>query len=84
MEEIQHFESVTQYNAFNNNSTLHPLVSTVHLDKAAPRHNRKLRYVFYTVFLKKINCGDLRYGLAHYDYVEGSLIFLAPGQVIGQ
>lgn len=84
MEEIQHFESVTQYNAFNNNSTRHPLVSVVHLDKADPRHNRRLRYDFYTIFLKKIHCGDLRYGLANYDYEEGSLIFLAPGQVIGQ
>ena len=35
-------------------------------------------------FLKKIKCGDLRYGLSHYDYEEGTLIFLAPGQVIGQ
>ena len=43
-----------------------------------------MRYEFYTVFLKKIHCGDLRYRLNNYDYEEGTLIFLAPGQVIGQ
>ncbi|MDS1032762.1 helix-turn-helix transcriptional regulator [Porphyromonadaceae sp. NP-X] len=84
MDTIINFESIKEYNAFNNQETLHPLVSVVHLDNADPRKNRPLRYSFYTVFLKKIKCGDLRYGLSNYDYDEGSLIFLAPGQVIGQ
>ena len=84
MEEVLNFDTIHKYNVFNNNKTLHPLVSVVHLDKAAPRHNRRLRYEFYTIFLKQIYCGDLRYGLGNYDYEEGTLIFLAPGQVIGQ
>jgi len=84
MEDIISFENIKEYNAFNNNETLHPLVSVVHLDKAAPRRNRRIRYEFYTIFLKQIYCGDLRYGLGNYDYEEGTLIFLAPGQVIGQ
>ena len=84
MDTIINFKSIKEYNDFNNQETLHPLVSVVHLDKANPRQLRKLRYSFYTVFLKKIMCGDLRYGLSNYDYEEGTLIFLAPGQVIGQ
>lgn len=84
MEDVLNFSSIKQYNSFNNNETLHPLVSIVDLSKADPRVSRRLRYEFYTVFLKKIHCGDLRYGLNNYDYEEGSLIFLAPGQVIGQ
>jgi len=84
MDETISFKNIKEYNAFNNNETLHPLVSVVHLDKADPRQNRRLRYEFYTIFLKKIHCGDLRYGLHNYDYEEGTLIFLAPGQVIGQ
>jgi len=84
MEDILNFNNVKEYNAFNNQETLHPLVSVVHLENAAPRRNRRLRYEFYTIFLKKIHCGDLRYGLNIYDYEEGSLIFLAPGQIIGQ
>jgi len=84
MEEIINFRNIHEYNVFNNNETLHPLVSVVDLEKAHPRQLRRLRYDFYTIFLKKIHCGDLRYGLNHYDYEEGTLIFLAPGQVIGE
>lgn len=84
MDDILNFSSIREYNVFNNNETLHPLVSVVHLDKAEPRKLKRLRYEFYTVFLKKIHCGDLRYGLGNYDYEEGTLIFLAPGQVIGE
>lgn len=84
MEQVVNFDTINKYNVFNNNKTSHPLVSVVHLDKAAPRQNRRFRYEFYTVFFKKIYCGDLRYGLGNYDYEEGTLIFLAPGQVIGQ
>ncbi len=84
MDTIINFSSIKEYNDFNNQETLHPLVSIVHLDNASPRQLRRLRYSFYTIFLKKIKCGDLRYGLSNYDYEEGTLIFLAPGQVIGQ
>lgn len=84
MDDVKNFASIKEYNAFNNNKTLHPLVSVVDLEKAGPRQSRRLRYEFYTVFLKKVRCGDLRYGLGNYDYEEGTLIFLAPGQVIGQ
>jgi len=84
MDDILNFSTVKEYNAFNNNMTLHPLVSIVDLEKADERQYRRLRYDFYTIFLKKIHCGDLRYGLNNYDYEEGTLIFLAPGQVIGQ
>ncbi|RQO66301.1 AraC family transcriptional regulator [Pedobacter sp. KBW06] len=84
MEETVNFAKISEYNAFNNQETLHPLVSVVHLDKAEPRQLKRLRYEFYTVFLKQIKCGDLRYGLNNYDYEEGTLIFLAPGQVIGE
>lgn len=84
MDDILNFSTVKEYNAFNKNETLHPLVGVVHLDKADPRKLSRMRYEFYTVFFKKIHCGDLRYGLGNYDYEEGSLIFLAPGQVIGE
>ena len=43
----------------------------------------RMSYGFYAVFLKEVKCGDLRYGRNYYDYQEGTLVFLAPGQVIG-
>jgi AraC-like DNA-binding protein len=38
---------------------------------------------FYTIFLKDVVCGDIVYGRHTYDYQEGTLVFLAPGQVAG-
>lgn len=84
MDDIVNFKRIKDYNDFNNVGTLHPLVSVVNLQNALPRQYRRLRYEFYTIFLKQIKCGDLRYGLNNYDYEEGTLIFLAPGQVIGE
>jgi len=83
MDKILRFESVSDYNAFNNNETLHPLVSVVDLSKAAPRQGSRMYFGFYTVFLKDVKCGDLVYGRHTYDYQEGTLVFLAPGQVAG-
>ena len=45
-------------------------------------HHRQ-RFGFYAVFLKEIKCGDMRYGRNFYDYQEGTLVFLAPGQIVG-
>lgn len=84
MENSTDFNNIHQYNVFNNNETLHPLVSVVDLSKADPRHHRRTRYDFYTIFLKKIHCGDLKYGLGNYDYEEGTMVFVGPGQVIGE
>lgn len=83
MENVRRFESVNDYNAFNNNETLHPLVSVVDLSKAHPRQGSKMYFGFYTIFLKDVKCGDLVYGRHTYDYQEGTLVFLAPGQVAG-
>lgn len=82
MENITRFETIKDYNAFNNNETLHPLVSVVDLSKASPRQASNMYFGFYTVFLKEVKCGDLRYGNTTYDYQEGTLVFIAPGQVV--
>lgn len=83
MDNIRRFETVSQYNDFNNHETLHPLVSVLDLSKASPRQAQTIFFGFYTVFLKEVICGDLRYGKNTYDYQEGTLVFIAPGQVLG-
>ncbi|UFH57231.1 AraC family transcriptional regulator [Spirosoma sp. KNUC1025] len=83
MDTLRRFETISEYNAFNNNETLHPLVSVVDLSKANPRQGSRMYFGFYTVFLKDVKCGDLVYGRHTYDYQEGTLVFMAPGQVAG-
>ena len=83
MDTLRRFETISDYNAFNNNETLHPLVSVVDLSKASPRQGSMMYFGFYTIFLKDVKCGDLVYGRHTYDYQEGTLVFLAPGQVAG-
>lgn len=82
MDNLRRFETVSDYNAFNNRETLHPLVSVIDMSKAAPRKASIMYFGFYTVFLKEVKCGDLRYGKNTYDYQEGTLVFIAPGQVV--
>jgi len=82
MDNIRRFETVNDYNAFNNKETLHPLVSVIDMSKASPRQASNMYFGFYIVFLKEVKCGDLRYGKNTYDYQEGTLVFIAPGQVV--
>lgn len=83
MDYIRRFETINDYNVFNNNETRHPLVSVVDLSKAAPRQGSRMYFGFYAVLLKDVKCGDLVYGKHTYDYQEGTLVFLAPGQIAG-
>lgn len=83
MAELIRFETINDYNVFNNNETLHPLVSLVDLSKASPRSGSRMYFGFYTIFLKEVKCGDMVYGRHTYDYQEGTLVFLAPGQIAG-
>ena len=82
MESLRRFETVNDYNVFNQKETLNPLVSVIDLSKAAPRHASNMYFGIYTVFLKDVKCGDLRYGRHTYDYQEGTLVFIGPGQVV--
>lgn len=87
MERIYRFDTVCEYNALNNHETLHPLVSVIDFSKANPRSwggEKKVRLNFgmYCIFLKDVKCGDLKYGRNYYDYQEGTLVFVSPGQVL--
>lgn len=82
MEKIIHFNSIRDYNSFNKNETLHPLVSIVDLSKADIRQQYKMNFGIYCVILKDVKCGDIKYGNNYYDYQEGTLVFFAPGQVV--
>lgn len=83
MDTLRRFEIINDYNVFNNNETRHPLVSVVDLSKADRRTGSRMYFGFYSVLVKDVKCGDLVYGRHTYDYQEGTLVFLAPGQIAG-
>jgi AraC-like DNA-binding protein len=87
MEPIFRFDTVSEYNTLNNHETMHPLVSIIDFSKANPRSwgaekNVRINYGLYCIFLKDVKCGDLKYGRNYYDYQEGTLVFVSPGQVM--
>jgi AraC-like DNA-binding protein len=87
MEGIFRFDTVKEYNDLNNHETFHPLISIINFSNANPRtwgkdKNVRINYGLYCIFLKDIKCGDLKYGCNYYDYQEGTLVFVSPGQIM--
>lgn len=83
MSDVVRINTVSEYNHLVGQETLHPLVSIVDFSKAEPFCYFRMQTGLYTIFLKDIKCGNMTYGLGSYDYEEGTLLFLAPGQVYG-
>lgn len=81
--ELLNITTVTEYNDMLGVETLHPLVSVIDLSKAKPMKHMKHTFSFYVVFLKDEKNCELIYGRQRYDYQKGSVVCLAPGQVIG-
>lgn len=84
MDEITKIETIDQYDQLFGLETLHPLVNVIDFSKST----KTVEYIrmntgFYSLFLKDANCGDLRYGRKYYDYQEGTVVCMAPGQVSG-
>jgi AraC-like DNA-binding protein len=86
MEKVVNINNISDFNAANNHKNLHPLVTVLDYSKANPRdwgevESIKFQYGLYSVILKDVVCGDMRYGRHYYDYQAGTLVFFAPGQV---
>lgn len=84
MKNIYRIEAVNDYCKLNGIETLHPLVSVIDFSKTESYYSDHTHFYYgvYAVFLKDINCGDLIYGRNKYDYQEGSLVFVSPGQML--
>lgn len=82
-DKIRNIATIAEYNAMFGAETLHPLISVVDMSKSAPLRHERHTFGFYTLFLKDVKCGDLRYGRHYYDYQEGTIVCIAPGQVVG-
>lgn len=81
MQQVIRFDTVKQYNDHERVETLHPLVSFVKFNETPKLLKLKAYFGVYAVFLKLEKCGELTYGCQPYDYEDGTLIFIGPGQV---
>jgi AraC-like DNA-binding protein len=83
MNDIIKLENISEYNTMRGIETLHPLVSVYDLSEMQLIPPIRVNLGFYCVFLKEAKCGDLKYGCNYYDYQEGTLVFIAPDQIVG-
>ncbi len=83
MDEILKLDNISQFNTLRGIETLHPLVSVFDFTTMKLIPEARAQYGYYCVFLKEANCGDLKYGCNYYDYQEGTMVFIAPGQIVG-
>ena len=63
----------------------HPLISVIDLKETrsiASEMADSVVFNFYSVWLEKDKNTRLRYGQQYFDFEEGSMIFIAPGQVL--
>ncbi|MBQ7420782.1 MAG: helix-turn-helix transcriptional regulator [Prevotella sp.] len=80
---IINIDSVDKYNKLYGFETLHPLVTVVnHTYPLEDLRLRRLYYGLYALFLKQGEGCVIRYGREKYDYQEGTIVTLAPGQVV--
>ena len=81
--EFLNIETITEYDDMLGVETLHPQVSVIDLSKARPMRHLRHTFSFYVVFLKDEKGCELTYGRQRYDYQKGSVLCIAPGQVVG-
>ncbi|WP_440135497.1 helix-turn-helix domain-containing protein [Chitinophaga sancti] len=84
MKNVINISTVTEYNELFGLDTFHPLISVVDFSKSDTLlpAGQSINYSLYIVYFKTERRCSLRYGRNTYDYQAGTLVFLAPGQVL--
>lgn len=83
--EFQRIKTITEYHQLRGlPSPEHPLISVIDLGSISHFQLKKtISFVFdfYAIALKRNFKGKMRYGQQEYDFDEGVMSFIAPGQV---
>lgn len=85
MTEFIHIQSISQlHQLLEIDKPLHPLISVVRHSKDMKINFGKARFNndLYFISLKENIKGSFKYGRNAYDFEEGSLVFVAPGQIM--
>ena len=80
--DILELDTIHQCNCFLGEKTLHPLVSVIDLSKEGWEQQKHLKLGFYAVLLEECPCGCFIHGRKKYDFSDGTLLFLSPGETI--
>lgn len=83
MDKIKKLHSVSEFNSYRGQETLHPLVSVLDQSRSSPINPYRCLSEIYIIFLKDLKCEDFQYGRSKYDYQEETLLFISPGQTFG-
>lgn len=81
-------DSVATYFKLRQFELLHPLIGILDFNKWEPIKQNKPHYDgfsfdCYAVFLKDNKSCKLKYGGGSYDFDEGTMVFISPGQSVG-
>ena len=86
MATIHEIKTVADYNKMLGIKTPHPLVNVVDFSTLKPQEKSAasgtFTFGFYSVSIKYGNNCEIKYGRNVYDYQDGTLVFIAPGQVM--
>lgn len=84
MPRILKVNTPSDYSRYHGITDRHPLVSIIDYSRISPIRHSLNSYGVYGIFLQDNNDNDLTYGCGKYDYKNGSLICVAPGQIGGK
>ena len=84
MTKILKVNKTSDYSGYHGVTDRHPLITVIDFSEISPIHHSLNRYGVYGVFVQEDNDLDLTYGCGRYDYRDGSLICVAPGQIGGK
>lgn len=73
----------SDYSAYLGVTDRHPMISVIEYDRISPVFHTLNDYNVYGIFLRGDDLVDLIYGCGRYDYKEGTLLAVAPGQIGG-
>lgn len=74
----------SDYSGYHGLTDRHPLITVIDFSEISPIRHSLNKYGVYGVFVQKNNDLDLMYGCGKYDYKDGSLICVSPGQIGGK
>ena len=77
-------KNVRDYTQYMGSPAHHPLIDVVDYTQVSPVRHSLNAYSVYGIFFHDEAKIDLTYGCGKYDYKEGTLICVAPGQIGGK